>query len=366
MVKLKLILALITITFCALSQTNKDYNKQGIELAEKGQYSEAITLFTLALKENPKNYAALENRALCYENKRMFRNAISDYKEVLTYEKSGITHGKIAYAYLWLDNNLEARKYLEQTIMLIPYNATYLYNLGLTYEKEDDPIMAVQIYLKALEVDSSETSAIKSLARCYVTLKQYSNAKKVVDDFFRDNNSNEEMSKIRGDINFVEGKFELALADYKLKLAESPDSYDVLINASKCLSEMRNYKEEEVLRKRVLNLAIRYRVKDEEKAQAYSLLGISLQNTKQYEDALENLDASIDLDSTSSNIYFHRAVVKANLSDNDGACIDLEKAKELSPVESDRFDQYFRDDIQYLEFFKNCILKPKLKLKRIN
>lgn len=358
MAKLKLILALITITFCALSQTNKDYNKQGIELAEKGQYSEAITQFTLALNENPKNYAALENRALCYENKRMFRHAIADYQEILKYDKSGITHAKIAYAYLWLNNNLEARKYLEQTILLIPNDEIYLYNLGLTYEKEGDLKMAIQIYKESLRIEPNYLSSLISSARCYISLNEFNKAREIADKFFFDGKSNDEMSKIRGDINFVEGKYELALVDYKLKLSETPDSYDALINASKCLSEMKSFKEEEVLRKRVLNLAIRYRVNDEEKGQAYSLLGICLQNTKQYEDALENLNASIDLDSTSSNVYFHRAIVKANLSDNDGACTDLEKAKELSPVDSDRFDQYFRDDIQYLEILKNCILKP--------
>ncbi len=358
MIKLKLILALITITFCALSQTNKDYNKQGIELAEKGQYSDAITQFTLALKENPKNYAALENRALCYENKRMFRYAITDYQEILKYDKSGITHAKIAYAYLWLNNNLEARKYLEQTILLIPNDEIYLFNLGLTYEKEGDLLMAIQIYKESLRIEPNYQSSLISSARCYISLKEYNLAREIVDKFFFDGKSNDEMSKIRGDLNFVEGKFELALADYKLKLAESPDSYEALINSAKCLSELGNFKEEENFLNRILHLAIRYRVNDKEKGEVYALLGKCLLNTNQFEDALERLDASIDLDSTVGDVYFYRAIVNANLKKNDSACIDLEKAKELTSMDSDRFDQYFRDDIKYLEILNNCILKP--------
>jgi hypothetical protein len=50
-----------------------------------------------------------------------------------------------------------------------------------------------------------------------------------------------------------------------------------------------------------------------------------------------------------------RSILKAKLKDFDGACRDLDKAKELNPGNEEDLDQFFIDDEAYADFVEYCM-----------
>ncbi|KAK1166538.1 hypothetical protein AOXY_G13197 [Acipenser oxyrinchus oxyrinchus] len=52
--------------------------EKGIKLVEQGQYSQAVTMFTEAIKYDPKDYRFFGNRSYCYECVEQYNSALAD------------------------------------------------------------------------------------------------------------------------------------------------------------------------------------------------------------------------------------------------------------------------------------------------
>ena len=357
----KIILLFLTFTSLTnLAQTPESYRIKAKSFFEKGNYKEAVSVLTLALKINPKDEKALKNRAISYERLQKFDLALKDNLELLKYEKSGETHGSIGYDYLWLDKYDEAKKYLNQAIKLIPNNIIYRYNLALSYQYGKNFDEAIKYYDEVLKISPEHSPSQISKTRCLLELNQFEKASSVVDTFFINKSFDVEMLFLRGDIKKHFGKNEEALNDFNRALAISPDDPTFLNRAADCLSDLKFYGEEVALRRRMIDLSIKLGEKDDFKALNFGMLGIAQNNALLWEDALESFNAGLKLDSTANaaSIYFYRSIVKVKLKDNEGACNDLKKAQELNPTEADDYENYFADDAEFEEFFEYCVPNP--------
>jgi tetratricopeptide (TPR) repeat protein len=349
---------LFCLSFNSFSQTAELYKSKAKQFFETGKYKEAISNLNLALKINPKDFKAIKNRAMCYEKLENYDLAVKDYLELLKYDKSGETYGAVAYEYMLLNKDKEAREYLTQAISLEPKVVNYRYNLGLTYQSEKEYEEAINIYNEALKISPNHIRIKVSKSRCLVFLKQFEKARAVVDSFFLEKNFDADMLLIRGDINKHFGKIEDALNDYSRALAILPDDIELLNRSANCLADLKYFDEEVAIRKRTVDLLYKYQEKNDYKALSLAMLGIAQDGALLYEDALESFNESIKLDATEASIYFYRCIVKAKLKDNEGACQDIKKAKELNPDESDGYDQYFEDDAQFTDFVNYCNPNP--------
>lgn len=65
---------------------------------------------------------------------------------------------------------------------------------------------------------------------------------------------------------------------------------------------------------------------------AFFYHGCALVSLENYKEAIEYFDRTIDMDSTFQRAYINRGVAKLNIGDNDGACTDFSKAKELGYI----------------------------------
>ncbi len=349
---------LLSLSFTSFTQTAEVYKTKAQQFFEVGKYKEAISNLTLALKINPKDEKSLRNRAMCYERNEQFELSLKDYIELLKYDQSGETHGAVAYEYMLLNKDKEARPYLIQAISLKPQVTTYRYNLGLTYQSEKDYEQAIKYYNEGLKISPDHIRMKVSKSRCLVFLKQFDKAKVVVDSFFIEKNFDSEMFLIRGDVNKYYGKIEDALNDYSRALALMPEDIEVLNRSANCLSELKYYDEEVAIRKRMIDLLFKFEAKSDYKATSLAMLGIAQDAAFLYEDALESFNESIKLDATEASIFFYRGIVKAKLKDNEGACKDISKAKELNPDEAEGYDQYFDDDADFADFVNYCMPNP--------
>lgn len=154
------------------------------------------------------------------------------------------------------------------------------------------------------------------------------------------------------------GKTEDALSDYSRALAILPDDVEILNRSSNCLAELKYFDEEVAIRKRTIDILFKYQEKDDYKALSIAMLGIAQFKALLYEDALESFNNSIKLDESEATVYFYRSIIKVKLKDNEGACQDIKKAKELNPDESTVYDEFFEDDAEFTDFIDYCMPNP--------
>ena len=351
---MKKFLLLALLSFSAFAQTAESYRLKAAAHFENGRYKEAITALTLAIKLNPKDVKAWRNRAITYEKIEKFDLAVKDYLEVLKYDPSGETLGAIGFDYLVLEKYEEARKYLQQAITLLPTNINFRYNLALSHQYEKNYALAIEAYDEALKVDPYHTTSLISKTRCLLRLKKFDVASVLVDSFFVAKRFDVEMLLFRGDIKLHNGAVEAALNDFTRAIAINPEDIILLIRAADCLAELSQFDEEAAVRKRIVTVMEKQGETKEYRAINYGLLGFALYNAFQWEEALENLSASISLD-PSATFYFYRTAAKAKLKDNVGACEDLKKAQELNPSEAENYEGYFTDTAEFEEFYESCM-----------
>ena len=351
---MKKFLLLALLSFSAFAQTAESYRLKAAAHFEKGRYKEAIAALTLAIKLNPKDVKAWRNRAITYEKTEKFDLAVKDYLEVLKFDRSGETLGAIGFDYLVLEKYEEARKHLQQAITLLPTNINFRYNLALSHQYEKNYALAIEAYDEALKVDPYHTTSLISKTRCLLRLKKFDVASALVDSFFLAKRFDTEMLLFRGDIKLHNGAVEAALNDFTRAIAINPEDIILLIRAADCLAELSQFDEEAAVRKRIVILMEKQGETKEYRAINYGLLGYALYNAFQWEEALENLSASISLD-PSATFYFYRTAVKAKLKDYAGACEDLKKAQELNPSEAENYEGYFADTAEFEEFYESCM-----------
>ena len=351
---MKKFLLLALLSFSAFAQTSESYRLKAAAHFENGRYKEAIAALTLAIKLNPKDVKTWRNRAITYEKTEKFDLAVKDYLEVLKYDPSGETLGAIGFDYLVLEKYEEARKHLQQAITLLPTNINFRYNLALSHQYEKNYALAIEAYDEALKVDRYHTTSLFSKIRCLLRLEKFDVASVLVDSFFVAKRFDAEMLLFRGDIKLHNGATEAALNDFTRAIAINPEDIILLIRAADCLAELSQFDEEAAVRKRIVTLMEKQGETKEYRAINYGLLGFALYNAFQWEEALENLSASITLD-PSATFYFYRTAVKAKLKDYAGACEDLKKAQELNPSEAENYEGYFADTAEFEEFYESCM-----------
>jgi tetratricopeptide (TPR) repeat protein len=351
---MKKIFLLILVSFAAFAQTAESYRLKAATHFENGRFKEAASTLTLALKLNPKDAKALRNRAVCYEKMEKFDLSVKDYLELAKIDPSGETLGAIGFDYLVLEKYEESRKYLRSAIALLPKEINFRYNLGLSYQYEKEYDLAINAYDEAIKVAPYHTPSLISKTRCLLRLKKFDVASALVDSFFLAKRFDTEMLLFRGDIKQHFGSIEAALNDFSRALAITPDDLILLNRSADCLEELGLFDEEVAVRKRIITAMITQGESKEYQAISYFSLGIALNNTFLWEEALENYSKSISLDSSSAIVYFYRTMVKAKLKDHAGACEDLKKAQELNPTEAENYESFFADTAEYEEFYGVC------------
>jgi tetratricopeptide (TPR) repeat protein len=356
MKKLTLLL-LFCLSFSSFAQNAAAYKSKAEAFFDKGEFEKAIANLTLALKLNPKDDKAIAKRAACYEMINKLDLALKDNLELLKYDKSGEVYGSIGYDYLWLEKYDDARTYLKEAIALVPDNVRYRYNFALSYQIQKNYEQAINFYDEALKVSPDHKSTKVSKARCLIFSNQNEKATALIDTFFANKFFDPEMLVLRADLNKENNKLSEAFQDYGRALAVLPEDTEILNKYLKCLHALNFHEEEIDVRKREIDVLLKLKDSDSDIANSYALLAIAQEESEYLDAALVSYDESIKLDPKgggSGGIYYLRSILKAKLKNFDGACRDLEKAKELDPGKDEELDQFFLDDEAYADFVEYC------------
>ena len=117
--------------------------RKGCEYSKNGNYDQAISEYTKAIKINPNYESAYGNRGGSYANRGDLPNAISDYTKA---------------------------------IELNPNDVMNYYNRGTVYKDKGDLAQAVSDFTKAIEIDPNYFEAYNNRVIVYRRLKEYDKA----------------------------------------------------------------------------------------------------------------------------------------------------------------------------------------------
>lgn len=247
-------------------------------LHKEGKHQEIIDKIE-ALSSEEMNSEIIGILARAYNNVDNYEKALELLKSIEEYEKdTNVWNYRIGYSYYYLDNYLEAKKH----------------------------------FLKAIEIDPTDSDSHLFLCWIYqeLTDKEKDNSEKIIEYL----NKSIEYANIYSKLEPEESiKDELIFAEERLGWA-----YD----------RLNNFVEGEKHLRKAIELG------DNDKW-VYSQLGYTLRFQDRYEEALENYMKSVELGRNDTWIYSEIAWTYFSLEKFSEALEYINKAKKLSPVEVD-------------------------------
>ncbi len=149
---------------------NKNYFEANMQLGtvlSMKKDTSAIVYFKNALEQKPGNYAAYYGLAMAYQNTGKTDSALTVYDTILKYFP-GNGQALFNKGYLYLVEKGDYKKAEKAFEKVIEIDSTYVeavYNLGRTYEAQNNIDKAEYYYRKALELVPNYPLAIRGLSR---------------------------------------------------------------------------------------------------------------------------------------------------------------------------------------------------------
>ena len=227
-------------------------------------------------------------------------------------EKTSEIIGILARAYNNVENYEKALELLKSTEDTEKNTHVWNYRIGYSYFYLDDCLEAKKYFLKAIELNPTDSDSHLFLCWIYQEL------------------SNKENENYEKAIEYINKS--LKYLDIYSKLAPEEDIKDDYILSEERIgwlyNKLKNYIEAEKHLRKAIDLG-------DDDEWVYSQLGYNLRCQDRYEEAIENYKKAIELGREDSWIYSEIAWTYFLLGKSTEALEYMNKAKELSPVEVD-------------------------------
>ncbi|WCO00294.1 tetratricopeptide repeat protein [Psychroserpens ponticola] len=223
MKKILAIAILLITTQNLISQTAKELNTKGIELAKKGKIDKAFSIFEKAIKLYPDSPGPYTNRGNVYRMRKEYELAIKDYTK---------------------------------SLKLDPENLNVLYAKANTYLDAGNFEMAISDYSEIIDIKPSFSDIYFQRAYAKIRLEKYEEAKIDLESQLKI--SSKDFKSLTNLINIKKELklFEEALADYEKIVSEFPNQPNLHILYNNWASLYKEIKKpEEALVK--INLALK-------------------------------------------------------------------------------------------------------------
>ncbi|MEM7179827.1 MAG: tetratricopeptide repeat protein [Spirochaetota bacterium] len=311
----------------------------GILLAESNAPEEGIENLRQAAESDPKDAELAYNLALALYKQGKIPEAIKNFRKVIavpaTSKATELANANLGSIYFHRDELDKAEHYFRQAVNLKPNSAHYLYNLGVVLIKRKRSDEAISVFEKALATGSIDPKVYRYIADSLVDLKKPTMAK----------TSLQRALKIQP--NDVESLLQLADLEYA----------------------RRNLPEAESLFRRVIKAT----PGDAYTESAYINLGIILDESQRYDEAVYAFQKAIQINSQNADAYYNLGIAYKNA----GKPIDAEntwkKAIALTPNDTknqEALGDYKRANGAYLEaanYYADIVKKDpsnyRIKLK---
>jgi tetratricopeptide (TPR) repeat protein len=157
-----------TSTIQASQSLEQQYFRNGTNLFDQGNYTEAIAYYDKALILNSTDINALYNKALSLDNLGRLDEAVTYYDKVLAISPNDTDSlNNIGLALDGLGEHDKAITYYDRVLAINPEDTDALYNKGLALEELGKKNDAISYYKRVLDVNPSDAAALNKLNLTY-------------------------------------------------------------------------------------------------------------------------------------------------------------------------------------------------------
>jgi serine/threonine protein kinase/tetratricopeptide (TPR) repeat protein len=291
--------------------------------AEKNDYQSAIRDYTEAIRLDPDDSSAHNNRGNAYRELQQYDNALNDYNEALRLKPdNAFAHNGRGNVYEDTGQYDKAISDYAEAIRLKPDYALAYNGRGIAYDDLKQYDRAVNDYTEAIRLEPEYADAYNNRGNAYRDLKQYDRAISDYTVAIRLKPDYAFAYNGRGNAYEDSGHYDKAISDYTEAIRLKPDyafayngrgiAYDDLKQYDRAISD---YSE-----------AIRLR---STYADAYNNRGWAYHGLRQYDRAISDFTEAIRLRPDYALAYSNRAISYEALGDAPKAEQDRRRAKQL-------------------------------------
>ncbi len=309
--------------------------REGNKFIDEGDNKSAEKAFSEAIKFNPENTLAWDNRGVAYINQKKYTQAIADFDKAIELNPNFyMAYDNCSYAYTELKKYEQAIQYSNKAIELNPKYAIAWNNRGAAKSWLHLMREAIADYDKAIELKPNYIQAYENRSKAHNALGNYEKANEDRQRAEHLKWSNENADKIidkalsleeRGDF-----KGALKLLDEATKLY--PDNQFILVNRGNIYNNsFRDYEKAIADYNKTIEINPKFSWPYLNRAIAYGRL-------KRWDEAIVDYGRAIELDLNYADAYNGRAWSYCQIGKFEEALLDANKALELKPNEANFFD----------------------------
>ena len=368
-------------------QTTRVLNNSALIFEKREQYDLAIEQYTKAIELTPMDALLYSNRADVYKNQKKYELALADYTKSIELDKENPQwFEQRANCYLATEDYTSSLKDLDKAIDLAPKDAFYYNNRAdfyREYKQEDD--LALKDYETAIKLSSDSyesTRALNNRAIIFEKQEQYDLA--IVDYTVAIELTPMESLYYSNRANVYKNqkKYELALADYTKAIEldkENPKLYEQRANCYVAMEDYTSslkdldkaidlapnepyyfnnradfyweYKKDNDSALKDYATAIKLSSDSDQTTTALNNRALIFQEQKQYDLAIVEYTAAIELDPMDALLYSNRANVYKYQKKYALAQADYTHAINLDKKNPEKY-------LNRAEFYNDCLNKP--------
>ncbi len=251
---------------------------------------------------------------------------------------------------------------------LEPNNYDILFGRALCYEYLKEPQKAITDYLSCNNIDTKEKSIYIKIGVLYMNLNDYENANKHFDRLLAIDKTNIDALQKSAWCHFKLKQYDKTIIKTDLAIIEDSRSEISYYYAALAKDSLKDYGAAIQFYKKAIN-AFKNQAKPKNPYKAYfTNLGVVLNKTKQYVEAIENFDMALSADEVDTiqpknyMVYYLRSIAYLDKGDNKSAFNDINKAISLEPNTGVLFYQrgvVLKKTYQYnsaISDFTKCVL----------
>ena len=329
----------------------------GLICQESGDNEEAIKFYDKAIKSNPQDAAAYNNRGIANYKLSHYEDAIADYdrtielnpQDAVVYNNRGNAKkasGDLTSAIADFDRAIEINPQLagayynrglakgksgdlsgaiadfDRAIEITPQHSDSYDNRGLVKRKSGDYKSAIADFNRAIKINPQSAAAYNNRGLAKEELGDYKSA---IADFDRALEINPQLASAhynRGIAKGQSGDLSGAIADYDQAIKINPQSAAAYNNRGLTKEESGDYKSAIADFNRAIKI-------NPQSAAAYHNRGIAKGQSGDYKSAIVDFNRAIKINPQLMSAYHNRGVVKEKSGDKEGAAADFRKAEEL-------------------------------------
>jgi tetratricopeptide (TPR) repeat protein len=201
------------------------YNERGSAYAAKGDYDQALADYNQAIRLDPNDTHAYNNRGLAYAKKKDYDRAIADYNQAIRLNSNNAAaYNNRGSSYFEKKDYDRAIADYNQWIKLDPNNANAYFFRGQAYSSKKDYNRAIADYNQGIKLDPNNADAYGSRGSAYFEKKDYDKAIADFTQAIKLDPNNAGAYIWRGGAHWWKNDLNHAIADFETALRIEPNN----------------------------------------------------------------------------------------------------------------------------------------------